>query len=222
MGALIAASTTSEFIGVVITGSIVIIALIVSLIMLIYFMFRLSPVEKNRLERNREFNSGLLADLQGTWDFAVSKTVKIPELTAIQKPQKFAPKDYFQIIGFDNAKKKILIVDYVGRTYQIVNFSDIINYEILENTSTSSTTIGSAYGQGGIYSGISSSTTSTGVTQLKLLIRINNFNCPQVVYEFINPKIAINNKDKSYQKLQAEIQNAISLLEIIKKQNETV
>lgn len=188
------------------------------IIFAIALVFKTPNYERERLESNFLHNKEIIAlfETNHEWDFYSSNTIKIPEFLAIKKPAEYPPDMYYQMISFDDNKKRILFVDYENKSYKNIDYEDFLDYTIVENNQTMSTTVGTVL-ENGIYGGFAHSNSTPVVDNLVLIIRLNKFDCPQITYKLMNPAIKYNRGSKEYQKLYSQLQNVVSLLEIIKK-----
>lgn len=119
----------------------------------------------------------------------------------------------------DNKNKKFIYQN--GKTYsKTYKFSDIINYEVYENGKTQvqgragSALIGGAFfGLGGLIVGSSMSRNiNEKCSQLKLIIRLNDFDCPQIVINYVNNAI-LDKSDSLYINIKENLQSVCSMLE---------
>ena len=119
----------------------------------------------------------------------------------------------------DNENKKFIYQKgkNFSRTY---NYSDLINYEVYENGKSQvkgragSALIGGAFfGLGGLIVGSSMSRDiEEKCNQLKLIIRLNDFDCPQIMITYVDNV----NWDKSgwtYRNMKENLQSVCSMLE---------
>ena len=103
---------------------------------------------------------------------------------------------------------------------KIYNYSNLINYEVYENGKTQvqgragSALIGGAFfGIGGLIVGSSMSRNiNEKCSQLKLIIRLNDFDCPQIVINYIDNAI-LDKSDSLYINMKANLQSVCSMLE---------
>jgi hypothetical protein len=119
----------------------------------------------------------------------------------------------------DNQNKKIIFQK--GKTNsKTYNFSDLINYEVYENGQSQvqgragSALIGGAFfGLGGMIVGSSMSRNiNDKCNQLQLIIRLNDFNSPQIIIDYCKN----SNLDKSsilYRNIKNNLQTVCSMLE---------
>jgi hypothetical protein len=133
-----------------------------------------------------------------------------------------------KLFAIDDASTKLLINNqsktfvyqkgtYNSKTY---NFSDLINYEVYENGQSQvqgragSALIGGAFfGLGGMIVGSSMSRNiNDKCNQLQLIIRLNDFNSPQIIIDYCKN----SNLDKSsilYRNIKNNLQTVCSMLE---------
>lgn len=127
---------------------------------------------------------------------------------------------YKKSIYIDNEKKKICLVNYEVGSWDILSFSDIVNYEIYDNNKQS--TSGAAYKWG--KKGKLTTFDSVSIERckdLRLLIRVKNCSTFQYSYElsrtFLN--LGMNKAKKLYNLCISSMQEAVSFLEVITTEN---
>ena len=141
-------------------------------------------------------------------DFVVSKTV--PILASGWATIKLI---------VDNEHKQFIYLSgkYQSKKYK---FSDIINYEIYENGHSKvkgragSALIGGAFfGLGGLIVGSSMSRNiNEKCNQLKLIIRLNDFDCPQIMITYVD-NVDWDKNGRKYRNMKENIQAVCSMLE---------
>ncbi len=119
----------------------------------------------------------------------------------------------------DNINKKFVYRN--GTIYSKARkFSDIINYEVYENgKSCVKGSAGSAL-VGGVFFGLTGLIVGSNVSrnineecnQLKLIIRINDFNCPQIVINYAY-NAALSKSSTTYNNMKDNLQSVCSMLE---------
>ena len=100
----------------------------------------------------------------------------------------------------------------------IVGFNEVLNYEVYENGSNS-TFGGNA---GGLFGGIFAAETNGMCKDLKLIIRLNSFENAQIVYNIISNttfNAGLNKSTSQYKSCISSMQEVVSFLEVVKKQN---
>ena len=127
-------------------------------------------------------------------------------------------KEYLLI---DNSKKKFIhkIGNNLSKPYK---FSDIINYEVYENGnskvkgSAGKALIGGAFfGLGGLIVGSSmGKNIKEKCNQLKLIIRLNDMYCPQIVITYID-NVDWDKSGFTYRTMKENLQEVCSILEYI-------
>ncbi len=123
-----------------------------------------------------------------------------------------------KIVFVDSGNKQIALVDYSTAGVTIIDFKDILDYEIYENGTT--TTTGGAFG--GMFAGIFNAEISGQCKDLKLIIRLNKIEKPHITYEIISNtafNLGINKSSRPYRACITSLQEMVSFLEVIKKQN---
>ena len=168
----------------------------------------ISEVEK----RQRDFNQKLHIHLRER-NFRKTKIIYLNDYATSKKSF-----DSKKIICIDNADKKMALVDYERAKIFIVDFKDILNYEIYENGSNS--IIGGSVG--GFYGGVFSAESNGLCKELKLIIRLNSYETPQIVYNIISNttfNAGINKSTSQYKSCVATLQEVGSFLEVVKNEN---
>lgn len=155
-------------------------------------------------------------------DFLKSKnfsyTAKIPVITV---------NDTFRYIFIDQKLKRVMYINLVNDYENLtVDFNDIVSYEIYEDGKTVLQSRTGSVVLGGVLFGVPGMLVAQNrkrevqkpITQLKLVIRFNNFRSPQLVINFIDNNL--NYKSSYYSKKLNDIYENLryiySNLEIIK------
>lgn len=183
----------------------------VLLVFAIIHNLNISEVDK----RQRNLNQKLFEHLRER-NFSRAKIIYLNDYATYNKAL-----DSKKIIGIDNENKKIALVDYEKAKIFIVNFQDILNYEIYENGSNSM--IGGNVG--GFWGGIFSAETNGMCKDLKLIIRLNSYETPQIVYNIIlntTFNAGVNKSTNQYKSCITSLQEVVSFLEIVKNENKKV
>ncbi len=105
---------------------------------------------------------------------------------------------------------------------KVYKFSDLINYEVYENGKSQvqgragSALIGGAFfGLGGLIIGSSMSRKiNEKCNQLKLIIRLNDFNCPQIVITYVD-NVDWDKNGWTYRNMKENLQSVCSMLEFM-------
>ena len=125
-----------------------------------------------------------------------------------------------KFIAVDNDNKQICLIDYEKGSLLIVEFNEILNYELYENGSNQ--TVGGNIG--GFWSGIFGAETNGMCKDLKLIIRLKRYDTSQVSYEIISNtsfNMGINKSTQPYKQCISTLQEVVSFLEVIKNENNT-
>ncbi len=169
---------------------------------------------KNNKIKNRQYslNVKTLTFLKET-DFKITNIFYITDNVTYREDN-----IYKKHIIVDKENKLICLLDYNNDTTTIVKFSEIINYEIYENKTLST----SGVGVGGLIS-LYGAESSANCKELKLIIRVNNYEKPQIVYNIISDTLFNIGSDKNsneFRRYMTDLQNVVSFLEVIKNENQ--
>lgn len=141
-----------------------------------------------------------------------------------------ATKKIGSIIEFDDTRQKILVYNGLAgrkKSSKIYNYSDIIDFELLEDGETitkgglGSALVGGALfgGVGAVVGGVTGGKKSKGVcSSLKIKITINDILEPAVYLTFLATKIKKSNP--IYQSIYASTQECLSTLQLICRKQE--
>ena len=136
-----------------------------------------SSKSSDKKHNQQSINKKVLESLNNT-QFNITKIFYLNDIFTWNKENNIK-----QIIIVDNDSKKIAFVDYQTESYSIVDFTEIINYEIYENGGTTTTSVGAL----GCLSVFGADTTGN-CKDLKLIIRLNSLDKPHIVYNIISEK----------------------------------
>lgn len=128
------------------------------------------------------------------------------------------PASCKQYISADTENKKFCLIDYDNGNLIVIGFEEFLNYEIYENGSQQ--TVGANIG--GLYTGLFGAETNGMCKDLKLIIRLNNYDNPQLVYNIISNttfNIGINKSSHIYKQCIETLQEVVSFLEVVKNDN---
>ena len=167
-----------------------------------------SQVEKRQLT----LNQNVFEQLKNS-KFNLSKIFYLNDYATCDKD-----KNSKKIINVDYENKKIAFVDYEKEKIIIVGFNEVLTYEVYENGSNS-TFGGNA---GGLFGGIFAAETNGMCKDLKLIIRLNSFENAQIVYNIISNttfNAGLNKSTSQYKSCISSMQEVVSFLEVVKKQN---
>ncbi len=126
--------------------------------------------------------------------------------------------DCKKFLAVDIPNKKLVLINYDTYDFLIMQFSDILNYEIYENGSNA--IVGGNIGCG---SGIFVAENSAMCKNLKLIIRLNRYDTSQVAYEIVSGttfNFGISKSSSAYKECISTLQEVVSFLEVIKSENE--
>ena len=162
--------------------------------------------KESQLEAHNKFIQTQISTIDS--NFALSKSVDI-----------YAGWLLFGKLLIDNPNKKFIYQN--GKTYsKSYKFSDIINYEVYENGKSKvqgragSALIGGAFFglEGLIVGGSRSRNINEKCNQLKLIIRVNDFESPEIVITYIDG-VAWDKEGSTYRKMKENLQSVCSMLE---------
>lgn len=167
---------------------------------------------KEALDRQNSINQKVTSDLVDK-NFVASKIYYITDYNSVNKENKFKKQ-----IMVDGVNKKIVLIDYELCSYLIISFKDFLGYELYED----GTTITEGAGIGGMGFGIFGASSSKSVKDFRLIIRINNIERPNIIYNIIKDtvlNIGLSKNEYSYRECLHSIQEVISFFEVIKVKN---
>lgn len=118
---------------------------------------------------------------------------------------------YRQTLQVDEKQRKILFTNAINNKFMVVDFDDILNYEIYEDGSKSSTSID--WGNG-----FKTSDFSDNCNELKLIIRLKNYEESQFIFNLIFASFPKNSP--AYKSIRSSLQNVVSFLEVVKNENQ--
>ena len=173
---------------------------------LLFFGIQMSVVQENTKKTNEKIFQNLYLH-----DFKVDKIFYINEFYCSKdnKTKKQLLVDY--------GNKKIGLIDYNISNILIVDFSSILNYEIYENGST--VTNGTSV-SGWVLGGFNA-TTEGVCNELKLIIRTNKIESPQVCYKIEFLGNGENKNSSTYKDAVSSLQEITAFLGAVIKENET-
>lgn len=168
----------------------------------------LANIRKNQETINNNANSMLASN-----NFNTSRKIILNDYATYNKEDSCK-----KFVAIDNQNKKMCFVDYLKGSLLIVDFNEILNYEIYENGSQQ-TFGGSA---GGLWTGVFGAETEQKCKDLKLIIRINRYDISQICYEIIFNTLfnyGVSKSELSYKVCINTLQEFVSFLEVIKNEN---
>ena len=146
-------------------------------------------------------------------NFNVSKKFYLTDYGTYNSLNKFK-----KMILVDDNEKNVCLIDYNSGRMFIVDYKDIINYEVYENGSNS--TFGG--GVGGFFGGMLLAETEGKCKDLRLIIRINKIDIPHIGYEIIENtpfNMGIVKSSKQYKTCITSLQEVVSFLEVLLNEN---
>lgn len=148
------------------------------------------------------------------------KKFKITQTLYLSDNITYKRENFFKkFIASDKEKDKICLVDYENSSLIIIDSGDILSTELYENGGYLT------FGGGvGVYGNVFGASSSKFCRELKLIIRIKNYQKPYIYYDLIMPTLMIRNIDKSsniYRECLNDAQRVISFFEVIIKEHET-
>ena len=178
------------------------------IIMLIINQSQISNIRK----RQEEINLNVEEYLQNN-NFNITKRFYLKDNATYNQD-----KDCKKFIAVDNNSKKLCLINYQKSSMFIVDFKDILNYEIYENGSNS--TFGGNIG--GFGAGIFAAETNGMCKELKLFIRLKRYDMSQISYEIISNtffNFGLNKSSQPYRECISTLQEFVSFLEVLKNEN---
>lgn len=169
----------------------------------IVLMVDLSKKKKQYL-LNEKIKEQLLKE-----NFTTTKTIYINDYLSSRKNN-----DSKKLIFVDSNNNKVCFIDYTNKNYRIVNFADILNYDVFENNNSSSI---SSYGiSNGVAIGYSSRTNKCD--NLKIFFYLKDYENSQLSYTLIKGsffRFPISRSSSKYNRILNSLQSCLSFLTII-------
>lgn len=188
-------------------------------------------------ERQYEINKKIMQQLDDG-SFKQTKIIYLNDCAAFDRENGCK-----KFIAIDNENKKICFVDYRKEEPLIVDFAEILNYKIYDNSEKRTLGYAPVYNSGNFGFGILGATTEGRCNELRLIIRLNRYDNSQIIYDIIfdvrdfckaqsrkctlwnkmlNWKCFYGNVGKAslcYKQCIATLQEAVSFLEVVKSDN---
>ena len=181
--------------------------------LLTVFIVRIFKI-KNICKLQEKVNSNLDNFLK-TANFVTTNKLLLNDIATWDKEESICKKH----ILIDNKNKQFCLVDYEKEDMFIFDFDEFLDYEIYENESKRTT--GQSIG-GNKHSSFTAETNDV-CKDLKLIIRLNRYDKPQIcykiIYDFCNMGSGTDKSSFVYKECISTLQEAISFLEIIKNEN---
>lgn len=179
---------------------------------LIVGWFVWSAKRKKFLKKRAEINA-TLAQTAKSHGLHIDKVFVIDDHQTFDKKEQ-SIKPQFLI---DMTAKKMIFVDYDKPLTVIVGFEEFLNYEIYENGSMAF----SGGAVGGLLVGGFWGESVGKCNNLRLIIRLKRYDCPQMVYDIIAKtplNLGIVKTSKAYQTCVSSMQELASFFEILKSE----
>lgn len=129
------------------------------------------------------------------------------------------PDEYRQMIAVDSVNNKLALVDYESGRVKIVDYSQILNYEVYENGAV----VADGIGVGGLGLGAFAMQTNHLIKELRLIIRLKTVDDPHIAYQIVASKgifnMGIGKNSQIYRLCYPTVQEVVSLLQVIINQN---
>lgn len=181
-------------------------------IMVVFFVSRNNKIKAN-CEQNLQLNNKVNHYLEEN-NIPITKTISIADYWSWNKETTSQKQ-----IVISASEKKVALADYENNSLTIVNFNEILDYEIYENGST--VTFGGG-GKYGIVTGLFGAETSGNCKDLRLIIRLKRYDKSQIVYDIISNvplSVGVNKTSDIYRRCMLTLQEAASFFEVLKQEN---
>lgn len=171
-----------------------------------------SAKRKKFLKRRAEIN----ASLKGT---AAAQGLNIDKVFVVNDHLTFDKADAQIKPQFliDSAAKKMIFVDYDKPLTIVADFGEFLNYEIYENGSMAF----SGGAVGGLVAGGFWGNAVGKCNNLRLIIRLKRYDCPQMTYDIIAKtplNLGVVKTSKAYQTCVSSMQELASFFEVVKQE----
>ena len=163
---------------------------------------------RKALERNKNVNIAVKNRLASK-NFNVTKVLKVIDCYSIDAVE----DEKIKQILLDMENKKACLIDYRSGKEYIVDFADIIECEIYKNNVVSGS--GSRYNR-------RHSQIEEQCVDMRLIIKINNIEKPQIVYDVVYGNNAINKRLEDYQILMNYLMEIESFFDVIKNEKSAI
>ncbi len=176
----------------------------------------INQVHKNSSNNINEELNDKVANLLKEKKFEISKKIFINDNFSFQETN-----DKKKQVLIDEENKKILLTNYEDGKSIIVEFKDIVNYEIYENGGTQTTGLGA----GGFFGGVFTASSSKTSKDLKLIIRLDSISNPLITYTIIDKTLlnfGVNKSTQVYKICISSLQEIVSFLEVLKSKNNNI
>ena len=150
------------------------------------------------LKKRKSINQKLQSKLQEL-KFNATKTILLSDCRTFNS----LSDDDRQKIFIDADNKKLLLTNYRNEKFHVIDFADIVDCEIYESSSISS--------EG------RRRRVNEWCNSMKLIIKINNMDMPQISYEIIFGR-KVDKESSVYRNLRSSLQEAKSFFDVIKSE----
>lgn len=166
---------------------------------------------KKRADKQKDVNTALAREINA---FAATRIFYCCDRATYKKPD-----IYKQMLAVDSKNNRLGLVDYESGKFKIVNYSQILNYEVYEN----GTIVANGMGVGGGLIGGFAVETNKVIKELRLIIRLKTADNPQVAYQIVASKgvfnLGIGKNSQIYRVCFPTVQEIVSLLQVIIDKN---
>lgn len=171
-----------------------------------------SAKRKNFLKRRAEINASLNKTAAEN-GLNIDKTFVVNDHLTFDKADTRIKPQFL----IDSAAKKMIFVDYDKPLTVVADFSEFLNYEIYENGSMAF----SGGAVGGMLAGGFWGNAVGKCNNLRLIIRLKRYDCPQMTYDIIAKtplNLGVVKTSKAYQNCVSSMQELASFFEVIKQE----
>ncbi len=182
------------------------------LIVMLIFLIVYSVNKSSKNSSQEKFNEGVVDSLKNS-NFVYNKIFYISDEASFNRNNLCK-----KLILADTKSKKMCLIDYEKFNAVVVNFDEILNYEIYENGATQTTG-----GKLGYFASVFTAETKNKCKELKLIIRVKSYETPQISYSIIDNTFLNSGESKSsalFKECIDSLQQVVSFLEVIVKENE--
>ena len=177
------------------------------------FMIGFSLNLKKRAEGQRAVNAKVMPELRAN-GFEPTRIFYFCDRATFKKTD-----DCKQMLAVNSERRQLALIDYESGSWRVVDFADLLNYEVYEN----GTMVAEGAGIGGFGLGVFGMQTNHICKELRLIIRVKSADRPQTVYPIISSKGILNfgvgKNSQIYRACFPTVQEAVSLLQVILNEN---
>ncbi len=177
------------------------------------FMIGFSLNLKKRAEGQRAVNEKVMPELRAS-GFEPTRIFFFCDRATFKKAD-----DCKQMLAVNSERRQLALIDYESGAWRVVDFSDLLNYEVYENGAM----VADGVGLGGFGMGVFGVQTNHICKELRLIIRVKSADRPQTVYQIVSSKGILNfgvgKNSQIYRACFPSVQEAVSLLQVILNEN---